>query len=100
MALVFHPRLAVPLWALGFFTVALTATAPGTLSLAVILGIAVIAVTMPWLVPSLRASPSVVRLPLTGRRRPRSAAAAVVTGACPRALPVSSCEDLRPDPLR
>jgi hypothetical protein len=33
MALVFHRRLAIPLWALAFFTVAVTAPAPATLSL-------------------------------------------------------------------
>jgi hypothetical protein len=31
MALVFHRRLAIPLWAIAFFTVALTAPPPATL---------------------------------------------------------------------
>ena len=31
MGLVFHRRLAIPLWAIAFFTVALTASPPATL---------------------------------------------------------------------
>jgi len=86
MALVFHRRLAIPLWALAFFTVALTAPAPATLSLIAVLGIAVMAFTIPRLVRSLRAFPSVVQLLLTGKRRARSAATAVVAGVCVRTL--------------
>jgi hypothetical protein len=82
MALVFHRRLAIPLWALAFFAVALTAPAPATLALIVVLGIAVSAFTIPGLVPSLRASPSVVQFLLTGKRRTRSAATAMAAGAC------------------
>jgi len=49
MALVFHRRLAIPLCAMAFFAVALTAPAPATLSLIVVLGIAVIAFVAPRL---------------------------------------------------
>jgi hypothetical protein len=40
MALVLHRRLAIPLWAVAFFTVAVTASAPATLFLLAVFGIA------------------------------------------------------------
>ena len=83
MALVFHRWLRIPLWALALFTVALTAPAPATFT---VLGIAVMALIMPGLVRWLRASPSGVQCLLTGKRRTRSAATAVVAGACVRTL--------------
>jgi hypothetical protein len=46
MALVFHRGLALPLWAVVFFTVALTASPPATPLLMVVFGIAVITFTV------------------------------------------------------
>ena len=71
MAFVFGRRLAIPLWAIAFFTVGLTAPALATFSLIAVLGIALMVFTIPGLV---RASPSVVQLLLTGKRRTRSGA--------------------------
>lgn len=68
MAFVFHRRLTIPLWATAFFAVGLTAPPPATLSLIAVLGIGLIALTMPGLVPWLRASPSVVRVLSNGKR--------------------------------
>jgi hypothetical protein len=59
MALVFHRRLAIPLWVIAFFAVALTAPPPATLFLMppatlfliAVLGIAVIIFTMPGVLP-------------------------------------------------
>ena len=61
MAFVFHRRLALPLWAIVFFTVALTAPPPAmlfpmpptTLFVIAALGIAGIIIMMPGLVPGL-----------------------------------------------
>jgi hypothetical protein len=92
MPLMFHRRLVIPLWALAFFTVALTAPPPATLSLIAVLsliaglGIAVIAFTIPGLVPGLRASPSVVQVLSDGKRHRRGAATIVVAGTCVRTL--------------
>jgi hypothetical protein len=68
MGLVFHRSLAIPLWAIAFFTVALTASPPATLFLMPptlfvisVLGIAAIIFTMPGVVPWLRTGRSVVR---------------------------------------
>ena len=63
MALVFHRRLAIPLWAFAVFTVA----------------------RIQGLVPSLRPWPSVVQLLLTGKWRTCSEATAVA-GASARTL--------------
>ena len=82
MALAFHRRLAIPLWVLAFFAVALTTPGPATLSLIVVLGIAAIAVPIPELVRWLRASPFAAHVPSTGTRRTRVAATAVGAGAC------------------
>ena len=78
MAFVFGRRLAIPLWAIAFFTVALTAPPPATVSLIAVLGIAVTVFIIPELV---RASPSVVQLLLTGKRRTRSGATASLTAS-------------------
>jgi hypothetical protein len=66
MGLVFHRRLAIPLWAIAFFTVALTAPTPATLFLmppatlfvVAVFGIAAVIFTMPGVVPRLRPSRS------------------------------------------
>ena len=60
MTLVFNRRLAIPLWAVASIVVALTAPSV-TLSLMVILGMAMIGFTIPGLVPWLRAVPAVAR---------------------------------------
>ena len=70
MGLVFHRRLAIPLWAIAFFTVALTAPPPTTLFLMppttlfviAVVGIAAIIFTMPGVVPWLRTARSLVRV--------------------------------------
>jgi hypothetical protein len=54
MALVFHRGLALPLWAMVFFAVALTASPPATPLLIAVLGIAVIIFAVGGLVPQLR----------------------------------------------
>ena len=84
MALVFHRRLALPLWAMAFFAVALTASPPTRLLL-MILGIALMAFTMSRLAPQLRASPSVVQI-LSNRKRYRRSAASLAVGACVRTV--------------
>lgn len=76
MAFVFHRRLAIPLSAIAFFTVALAAPPPDTLfpmrptTLFVIaaLGIAAIVSSMPGAIPRLRTSRSLVRV-VPSRRR-------------------------------
>ena len=83
MALVFHGRLALPLWAVGLFAVALTAPAPT--SLLVALGIMLIAFATPGLVPGLRTSPSIVRIPSGGQRESRHGLS-VVACTCVHAL--------------
>jgi hypothetical protein len=85
MALVVHRRLAIPLWALAFFTVALTAPPPARLSLITVLGIAVIAFTMRGLIPWLRASRSIVQTHSDGTHT-RSTPTTMVADACVRAL--------------
>jgi hypothetical protein len=56
MALVFHRGLALPLWTMVFFAVALTASPPATPFLIAVLGIAVIIFAGGGLVPQLRAA--------------------------------------------
>jgi hypothetical protein len=74
MALVFQRRLAIPLWAIAFFTVALTAppTArlflmpPTTVFLIAAVGIAAIIFLMSGPIPWLRASRALVRVRPSG----------------------------------
>jgi hypothetical protein len=68
MALVFHRGLALPLWAMVFLTVALTALPPATPFLIAVLGIAVIAFMVGGLVLQLRKARSVVHV-VTHRHR-------------------------------
>ena len=63
MALVFHRGLALPLWAMVFLTVALTASPPATPFLIAVLGIGVIAFMAGQLVLQLRQARSVVGCP-------------------------------------
>ena len=70
MAVVFTRRLAVPVWAIAFFMMALTVPAPATLFLMppimlfvmTVLGIALIVLTMPCAIPRLRTARSLVRV--------------------------------------
>ena len=70
MALMFHRRLAIPLWALAFCTIALAAPEPATLLLMApstrfalaVVGIAVMFFTIARAIPGLRTSPSLARV--------------------------------------
>jgi hypothetical protein len=94
MAIVFHHRLVIPLWAIGFFTVALTAPPPATLylmppiTLFVIaaVGIAAIVFAMPGAIPWLRTSRALVRVYPSGHRDHARAAITVAAGTCVRTL--------------
>jgi hypothetical protein len=79
MPLVFQRRLAIPLWAVAFFTVALTApptatpfTMPPTTVFAITaVGIAAILFLMPRPIPWLRTSRALVRVLPSGHREIR-----------------------------
>jgi uncharacterized iron-regulated membrane protein len=94
MGLVFHRRLAIPLWAIAFLTVALTTPPPATpflmppttLFVIALLGIAAIIFTMPGVVPWLRTARSVVRAVPSRHRHKRSMAITMAAGACVRPL--------------
>jgi hypothetical protein len=94
MAFVFHRRLALPLWAIVFFTVALTAPPPAmlfpmpptTLFVIAAIGIAGIIIMMPGLVPWLRTSRSFVRVPRCRHQDQASAAVTMTAGTCVRTL--------------
>jgi len=85
MAFVFHRRLAIPLWGMVSFAVALTAPPPATLSLITVLGIAVVAFTTPGLIPWFR-SPSVVHVSSQRGRHKGSAALSTAARTCVRTL--------------
>jgi hypothetical protein len=93
MGLVFHRRLAIPLWTVAILAVALTAPPPATLfvmpptTLFVIafLGIAAILFTMPGVVPWLHTARSVVRA-VPSRHRHKTSVAITAAGACVRSL--------------
>ena len=94
MAFVFHRRLAIPLWAVAFFTVALTAPPPATLfpmpptALFVIaaVGIAAIVYSMRGAIPWLRTSRSLVPVLPSRHRDMTNAAIAMAAGADVRRL--------------
>jgi hypothetical protein len=86
MAFVFHRRLAIPLWAMAFLAVALTARPPAAPFLMAVLGVAVIALTIAGLVPWLRTSRSAVNRISHRQRNKRSAAIAVDRGTYVRTL--------------
>lgn len=83
MAFVFHRRLALPLWAMAFFAVALTAPPRTTLFL-MVLGIALMAFTMLGSAPWLRSSPSGVQVLSHAGRINRTGPISVGAGACVR----------------
>ena len=90
MALVFHRRLAKPVWAIAFLTFALTASPSGTLFLmppttlfvTALVGIALIAFTMPDATPWLHTSRSLVRVPPPRPREKTAAAISMAAGNC------------------
>ena len=93
MGIVVHRRLAIPLWAVAFFTVALTAPRPAkqvlmppaTLFVMAVVGIAVLIFAMRATVPLATSRPVVRAVP--GRhRREASVAIAMAAGTCVRSL--------------
>jgi hypothetical protein len=88
MAFVFHRRLAIPLWVIAFFTVALTAPPTATLFLLppttvfaiAAVGIAAMVFLMPGPVPWLRTSRTPVRVVPSGHRTQASAAITIAAG--------------------
>jgi hypothetical protein len=94
MALVFQRRLAIPLWAVAFFTVALTAPPTATLFMMppttvfaiAAVGIAAIVFLMPGAIPWLRTSRALVCVDAPGGRDRASAAIMVAAGTCVRPL--------------
>ena len=95
MGLVFHRRLAIPLWAVAFFTVALTAPPPATLFFLMpptalfviaVVGIALIIFTMPGVILWLRTSRAAVRAVPSRDRHMTSAAITVAAGTFVRTV--------------
>ena len=94
MAFVFHRRLAMPLWVVAFFTVALTASPPAmlfpmpptTLFVIAVVGIAAIVFSMPGAFPWIRTSRALVRVRPSGPRDYAGAAITVAAGTCVRSL--------------
>jgi hypothetical protein len=74
MALVFQRRLAIPLWAIAFFTVALTAPPTATVFAIAAVGIAVIVFAIPGAISWLRTSRALVRFVPSGHHDQPSAA--------------------------
>ena len=97
MAFVFQRRLAVPLWAIAFFAVALTAPPPKTLflmpptTLFVIatVGLAAIVFSMARAMPWLRTSLALARVRPSGHRDQTSAAIRVAAGTRVRTIEAS-----------
>ena len=94
MAFVFHRKLAIPLGAITFVTVALTAPPPKTLflmpptTLFVIaaVGVAAIVFAMAGAIPWLRTSRVPVRVLPSGHRDQASAGIVITAGTCVRTL--------------
>ena len=90
MGLVFHRRLAIPLWAIALLTVALAAAPPATQFLMPpttrfvigLLGIVAIIFTMPGMVPWLRTAHAVVRAVPSRHQHKTSRAITVAAGTC------------------
>jgi hypothetical protein len=85
MALMFHRRLALPLWVMVLFTLALTAPPSLALLPILIFGMALMAFTMAGPVPPWRTFPSVVRIVSYGSRQTEPAVSRVVIGTSVRA---------------
>jgi hypothetical protein len=97
MAYVFHRRLALPLWAIAFCVVALTAPPPtalflmppSTLFAITVAGMAVVAgivFAMPDAIPWLRKSRSLARVRPSRQRDGASAGLTMAAGTCVRTL--------------
>ena len=97
MAYVFHRRLALPLWAIAFCAVALTAPPPtalflmppSTLFVITVAGMAVVAgivFAMPDAIPWLRKSRSLARVRPSRQRNRASAGLTMAAGTCVRTL--------------
>ena len=94
MALVFARRLAIPLWAIAFFTVVLTAPPPATLvlmshatlSVIAVVGTVLIVFTVPSAIPWLRRSRSLVPVRPSRHRDRTNAALEMAAGAGVRTL--------------
>jgi len=94
MALMFHRTLAIPLWAMAFFTVALTAPPsatvflmpPTTLFVIAAVGVAAIVFAMAGAIPWLRTSRVPVRVLPSGHRDQASAGIVITAGTCVRTL--------------
>jgi hypothetical protein len=92
MPLMFHHRLAIPLWAIVFFTVALAAPPPATLLrmppttlfAMALAGIAVLVFAMPGAFPWLRTFRSLARVTPSIPRDEASAGSAMDGGSCAR----------------
>ena len=92
MALMFHRRLALPLWAIAFFAVALAAPPPATLLMIppntvfvmALAGIAVLVFAMRGAFPWLRPSRSLARVRPSIHRDEASAGSAKDGGICVR----------------
>jgi len=95
MALVFHRRLAIPLWVLACVALVLTAPARVGPTPLVVLGISMIAFTTLGLIPWLRGSPWGAGSLSDGQRPMRRAATPVVANACMNALGAPSQERRR-----
>ena len=94
MALVFARRLAIPLWAIAFFTVAVTAPPPATLflmshttlSVIAVVGTALIVFTVPSAIPWLRTSRALAPVRPSRHRDRTNAALEMAAGAGVRTL--------------
>ena len=94
MALMFHRRLAIPLWAIAFFTVALTEPPTATLLLMppttvfaiAAVGIVAIVFSMSGAMPWLRTSRALARVRPSGHRDHASAAITVAAGTGVRTI--------------
>ena len=92
MALMVYRRLAIPLWAIAFFAVALAAPPPATrllmspttLFVVALAGMAALVLAMPGTVPWLRTSRSLARVTPSRHRDEASAGSATDGGICVR----------------
>ena len=106
MAMLFQRRLAIPLWAIACFTLALTAPPSGTLFLMppttvfaiAAIGIAAIVLLMPGRIPWLRSSRAPTRVLPSKPRDTRRPAITVAAGTGARTLARVESERSRPRP--
>ena len=97
MAFVLQRRLAIPLWAIAFFAVGLTAPSPTTLFpmppttrfVIATVGLAAIVFSMSGAIPWLRTSRALARVRPFGHRDHGGAAITVAAGTCVRTLEAS-----------